>query len=656
MNEIKSISGDLIVVKRSGQRVEFNSTKIVVAIKKAFDQVRPTNSEKEINKTFADVLNYINTNYIDRKTINVEDIQDIIETKLKENNFSDVYETFSDYRIRRATFRKAFAQKQQHKFARAVERIGDFKKDATSNELLLDFGKTISCEYTKAFILDNKYVRAHEEGNIYIHNLDYFNLGKLSSCHPLFKESINDDFPNGLILEALNIKSEIDGEICIDSFDELLVPLAISKFKQCLKATINNYLKITDFIEFVNIRKIDELIDKQNSIYFDINIFDQFTLNRKTEEIFIAAYNDSFNYINTYLSTSIETILKSLNSNHLENKLYSISLGSDNSLEGALISNIYFDVLNKINYLSNLNTIFKIHKDSQKELINKVCVSVFEGKNISIANINSTYNSYKTEYFSDGKRIFEDYLGDKNYSSGKMIVSTVSLNMARLGLKYENKNINDFYLALDGWLELSKNCLVSIFEIIGDKCKENYTVLFRKNIIDDDKLDYGQKIRKVIKKGVLNLGLVGLSECALNLTKDKEKAKELLIDIIKHIKESCIKYSKEEKLNFMVSETSKLRPSKKLIELDKSMYGLKEKITDKPNYSRIDSLFAIDTNQAQDFNYIGKYQNLLTGGNLVTVKLAKKRKMGDILNVINQMIKFDVGFIKFEGEELNYDN
>ena len=173
---MENILKDLVVVKRSGQRVEFNSTKIAVVIKKAFDHVRPTNSEAEINKVYSGVLNYIKNTYVDRKTINVEDIQDIIETKLKENNFNDVYEAFSDYRIRRAASRKVFAMRQQHKFAKAIERIGNFEKDSTPSDILLDFGKTISCEYTKAFVLDNKYVRSHEEGNIYIHNLDYFNL------------------------------------------------------------------------------------------------------------------------------------------------------------------------------------------------------------------------------------------------------------------------------------------------------------------------------------------------------------------------------------------------------------------------------------------------------------------------------------------------
>ena len=54
---VENILNDLVVVKRSGQRVEFNGTKIAVAIKKAFDQVRPLNSESSINKVFADVFN-----------------------------------------------------------------------------------------------------------------------------------------------------------------------------------------------------------------------------------------------------------------------------------------------------------------------------------------------------------------------------------------------------------------------------------------------------------------------------------------------------------------------------------------------------------------------------------------------------------------------
>ena len=87
---------NLVVVKRSGQRVSFNASKIAVAIKKAFDSLQ-VYDEKKVYKVFEKVLSYINENYKDRKTINVEDIQDIIENILKNEKCYDVYNSFKDY-------------------------------------------------------------------------------------------------------------------------------------------------------------------------------------------------------------------------------------------------------------------------------------------------------------------------------------------------------------------------------------------------------------------------------------------------------------------------------------------------------------------------------------------------------------------------------
>ena len=86
--------------------------KIAIAIKKAFDNTGLEDCEKKVNKVYEDVLSYIRNNYWDRKTINVEDIQDIIQTMLLDDNYEDVYKAFSDYRIRRAASRKAFAIKK----------------------------------------------------------------------------------------------------------------------------------------------------------------------------------------------------------------------------------------------------------------------------------------------------------------------------------------------------------------------------------------------------------------------------------------------------------------------------------------------------------------------------------------------------------------
>ena len=653
MNDIceEQVLSDLVVVKRSGQRVSFNGTKIAIAIKKAFDNVDVDISLKKVNKVYEDVLCYIKNNYATRKTINVEDIQDIIETKLKENKFYDVYQAFSDYRIKRAASRKAFSIKQQHKFVRAIERIINENKSVIGkpNDILLDFGKTISCEYTKAYVLDNKFVRAHDDGSIYIHNLDYFNLGNLSSTHLKFDNVINNNFPLDLIQMAINAKSEIDGEITLSKFDYILVPELISKFKSELKNAIEAYLNIEGFCEYVDVSKIEELIDKENTLNINIGVFDSILLNKRVRELIVLAYNASYKKTIEWLSAGIKQLLLHLNNNFQENKKYSISLGTNDSYEGNLINNCYVKQLLEVDYLENLTTIFKIRKNNNMELYNKIVETIESAKNVALSFIESSYNDdaeNEVEYFSNGRRIFENELYDSRSSIGRMIVASVSVNMGRLGFEYKNKNLKDFYLEFDGMLELAKNVLLSIFENMGNKYKENYRFVFNNNILDDDKLENGQKIRKILKKGALNIELVGLFECVINLEEDLAKQKELLLKILKFANEKVSKFIDESRLNFIISETSKSRPLKKLMDLDKAIYGIKKGVSDKPNYSRIDRLFNYKDDINNDFKYIGKYQKMLSGGCLIEIELPKNISCNKISDMINLAIDSDIGFLK----------
>ena len=653
MNDIceEQVLSDLVVVKRSGQRVSFNGTKIAIAIKKAFDNVDVDISLKKVNKVYEDVLCYIKNNYATRKTINVEDIQDIIETKLKENKFYDVYQAFSDYRIKRAASRKAFSIKQQHKFVRAIERIINENKSVIGkpNDILLDFGKTISCEYTKAYVLDNKFVRAHDDGSIYIHNLDYFNLGNLSSTHLKFDNVINNNFPLDLIQMAINAKSEIDGEITLSKFDYILVPELISRFKSELKNAIEAYLNIEGFCEYVDVSKIEELIDKENTLNINIDVFDSILLNKRVKELIVLAYNASYKKTIEWLSAGIKQLLLHLNNNFQENKKYSISLGTNDSYEGNLINNCYVKQLLEVDYLENLTTIFKIRKNNNMELYNKIVETIESGKNVALSFVESSYNDdaeNEVEYFSNGRRIFENELYDSRSSIGRMIVASVSVNMGRLGFEYKNKNLKDFYLEFDGMLELAKNVLLSIFENMGNKYKENYRFVFNNNILDDDKLENGQKIRKILKKGALNIELVGLFECVINLEEDLAKQKELLLKILKFANEKVSKFIDESRLNFIISETSKSRPLKKLMDLDKAIYGIKKGVSDKPNYSRIDRLFNYKDDINNDFKYIGKYQKMLSGGCLIEIELPKNISCNKISDMINLAIDSDIGFLK----------
>jgi len=99
-------------------------------------------------------------------------------------------------------------------------------------------------------------------------------------------------------------------------------------------------------------------------------------------------------------------------------------------------------------------------------------------------------------------------------------------------------------------------------------------------------------------------------------------------------------------LNFVISETSKFRPLKKLIELDKAIYGEKKGITDKRNYERIDSMFDFKKELENDLKYIGDYQKVLNGGNLLKIKLNKNIKAKNIMEIIEMCKNSNIGFVK----------
>ena len=134
MSSAEEMLLQLTVVKRDGKKVAFNGDKIALAIKKGFDSVttvdenderKPKYNEKDIQKVYQAVIHYIEKEYKDKEKIKIEEIQDIIELELKNKKYEDVYQSFSEYRERRAQSRNMFMDdKRSHKFLKTIEGLG----------------------------------------------------------------------------------------------------------------------------------------------------------------------------------------------------------------------------------------------------------------------------------------------------------------------------------------------------------------------------------------------------------------------------------------------------------------------------------------------------------------------------------------------------
>ena len=623
---------DLIVVKRSGQRVEFNSLKIAVAIKNAFDSTPSNYSNNDINKVYDDTLSYIYNNYKDRKTINVEDIQDVIELTLKRDSYNDIYDSFSGYRLRRSESRKSFSVKQQHKFVKAIEKIGCVDiSNYKVGENLEKFGSIISSEYTKSYILDNKYVRAFEEGKIYIHNFLYFHLGYFSNTSlDIRKLADKDEFLFDILNILVRSKEEVKGEVSINGFDDILSKYYVDKFKKIFIKKLVDTLSLLGFIDLVNIKKIEDRIFKELSVAIILDNYRDLFVNDVLFNILENIYDMSIMEVFDYMLLNIKKILMLLNDSYRENNFYIISIGNNKTYEGNIIKNIILDLIDEMDYLENICIVYKVCELSD---IDKIVKLIYEGKNMKLNILDKeNNNNYDVEYFSDGTRIYENIYSD-SISIGRMNVANTSINMARLGFIHKSLN-KEFYNGLDNLIEFTKNELLIVYENMGNKIKNNYNYLFDGNIFDDEKLDYGQKIRKVIKNGTLNINLVGLYECALMI--DKDKTREIMLKIIKYINKKIILLSIDNKLNFTLSAIVN-DASYELMDLDKAIYGVIKGINDNDFYRNV----MVDCSIEE----LNLYQKMFNGGCILEIKLKDKFSLEKIRESIIELVDNYVGIV-----------
>ncbi|HOZ53759.1 MAG TPA: anaerobic ribonucleoside-triphosphate reductase [Bacilli bacterium] len=633
---MKNSISDLVVVKRSGQRVLFDGTKIAVAIKKGFDSVYEEYDPKNVNTVYEVVLSYITKEYSDRKTINVEDIQDIIENKLKKCNFDEVYKSYSEYRNRRKASRDVFAIKHQHKFVKTIEELGFDKEDPTVQtaiDTMLNFGYTVSKEFGKVYLLDNKYTKALEDGYIYIDDISFLSVATTKSCQ-LDLKYINQsqgikDYLNNIVNIIENNRYDQHGEQGIPDFDYLLEPILLYDFKKKFINKIYDYFDLEGLIEFINFQKIKESINNISSIEECKDFISKYQNNKRIICILEHAYSKTLKYIEEELYNGLLKFITDLNNSNfginIDNKITSINMGTNTSFEGKMIIKNYLEAFKSLKNIDNVVTIFKIKDDinyNKGTINNDLLLESYKIPNITYSFLSSKVNQNKNvNYFSDGTRIFENIYDDKETSIGRGVISKTTINLARLGLKYKGASIAEFYTELGELMELVKNQLLQRFDMCCNKDKEIFKCMFKNNLyIDSDKLEVGQKIRKVFKHGVLCIGISGLEECVQALGIENEDMK-----ILKFLKQKCDSYTNELRLNFKLSGVVKPYISKQFIDIDKSIYGIVDKVTDKDNY-----------------NYIvnERYHKELSGGHIFIVKSK------DISKAVDDMHEKDIGYGK----------
>ena len=654
MNE--EVLETLKVVKRNGKKVSFDTTKVAIAIKKGFDAIQKSDEEeskydaKDVQKIYQSVIKKIVKDYKNEDKIKIEEIQDLIEEMLKKHKYDEVYQSFSDYRERRDKSRQLFSdEKKMHKFLKSLEGLGlknAFEEDAKRENAnidgnsamgtMLQYGSTVSKEFAKAYLMKKRYADAHDSGDIHIHDMDFLAMGT-TTCMQI---DLNKLFKNGFstghghlrepqsisaygALAAIAVQSNQNdqhGGQSIPAFDFYMAPGVLKTFKKEYKQALYELLDFTDFISFVNMDKAATIIDKLDSIEFDLELFSNFYKDSKeVRRIFEKAYDTAIAKTDRATYQAMEAFVHNLNTMHsragAQVPFSSINFGTDTSAEGRMVVKNYLLSVDA-GLGKNETPIFPISIFKVKEGVNfnpsdpnydlfklscKVSAKrLFPNFSFMDSPFNAQYykGDYNTEvcYMGCRTRVMGNVVDpNKAITPGRGNLSFTSINLPRIAIKHgivsnEKTDLDGFFNELGETMDMVSEQLLERFEIQCNKRNYNFPFLLGQGVwLDSEKLKTTDRLRKVLKHGTLSIGFIGLAESLKALIGkhhgECEEAQELGLKIVGFMRKKCDEFSEKYNLNFTCLATPAEGLSGRFVNIDRAIYGKIKGVTDKEYYT-----------------------------------------------------------------------
>lgn len=642
------------IQKRDGRQMPFNVEKIADAIYKAASAVggKDYNSAVALAEEVCRILdNKVNES---GRTPTVEEVQDTVEKVLVENGHAKTAKAYILYRANRTRIREmnTSLMKTYEDLTFKSARDCDIKRENanvdgdTAMGTMLKYGSEGAKQFNEMYVLDPAHSKAHIDGDIHIHDLDFLTLtttccqidliklfkGGFSTGHGYLRE------PNCIAsysaLACIAIQSNQNdqhGGQSIPNFDYAMAEGVKKSYEQLYrKNIIRGVMLETDNENDAEVEeKVNEYINRLKSEEGKIPTLannNGFAEAEKTELIRITGSEAIADKIQAFALKltkketnratyqAMEALVHNLNTMNsragAQTPFSSINYGTDTSPEGQMvIENI---LLANERGLGNGETpIFPIHIFKVKEGINynpgdpnyylfKLACRV-SAKRL-YPNFSFIDAPYNIKYYKEGDYNTEiAYMGcrtrvignvfDKSREivTGRGNLSFTSVNLPRLGIK-AGKDIVRFFELLEDEMNLVVAQLMYRYKIQAQKKVKNYPFLMGQGIwIDSDNLGPEDCVGEILKHGTLSMGFIGLAECLVALIGEhhgeSEYAQELGYKIISRMRARMDEECEKTGLNFTLLATPAEGLSGRFVRIDKQVFGEIKGVTDRDYYT-----------------------------------------------------------------------
>ncbi len=674
------------IIKRDGREVPFEIDKISTAIYKAAEAIGGHNREvaEELAKQVED--------YIEKEekisTPTVEHIQDVVERTLIESGHSRTAKEYILYRADRTRHREMNTRlmKIYEDLTFKAAKDNDIKRENanidgdTAMGTMLKYGSEGAKQFYEMYILDPVHAKAHREGDIHIHDLDFLTLtttccqidldklftGGFSTGHGFLREP--NDIASYSALACIAIQSNQNdqhGGQSIPNFDYAMAKGVIKTYQRIYRQNMARAIEIMEDAEDASALSkeimaaateksagaIPKLEDGEAYMEAELQILTDKFGAESAEKIQKFAFKHAGAETDRATYQAMEAFVHNLNTMHsragAQIPFSSINYGMDTTPEGRMvIKNV---LLATEAGLGNGETpIFPIHIFKVKEGVNynpgepnydlfKLACRV-SAKRL-FPNFSFIDAPYNLQYYKPGHPETEvAYMGcrtrvmansydpTREIVNGRGNLSFTSVNLPRIAI-LSNHNIDFFFEQLDRKIDLVIDQLLDRFELQAQKKARNYPFLMQQGIwLDSDNLKPDDEVREVLKHGTLTMGFIGLAETLKALTGyhhgESKEAQNLGLEIVGYMRQRMDQATKKHGMNFSLIATPAEGLSGRFVRMDAEKFGKIPGVTDREYYTNSFHIpVYYDISAWDKIKLEAPYHALTNGGHISYVEL-----------------------------------
>lgn len=252
-------------------------------------------------------------------------------------------------------------------------------------------------------------------------------------------------------------------------------------------------------------------------------------------------------------------------------------------------------------------------------------------------------------------RVYENRHGEKcSIGRGNLSFTTINLPglaMSVMNIDNEEDRISAFYTKLDEALKVTAQQLYDRYLYQSQAKAKQFPLLMAGMWKDSDKLGAEDEVRPVLKHGTLGIGFIGLAECLIALVGkhhgESDKAQELGLQIIRHMKAFADNEANERDLNYSILATPAEGLSGKFTKKDKKKFGIIPGITDKDYYTNSNHVpVYYHCSATHKAKIEGPYHELTRGGHIFYVELDgdATHNVQAIDDIVKLMDKHNIGY------------